>query len=53
MKNAKKSAYAELEIRHRQRMYNFEVWEWLKANPNATPTEIDEMYRRMARKWRV
>jgi len=52
-KTKQKAPRIGMILEQRDMLYHQEVGEWLRTHPNATATEIDEMHRRLARKWRV
>lgn len=49
----KKPPKIGMPLEQRDMMYHQEVSEWLKTHPYANATEIDQMHRRLADKWRV
>ena len=52
--NTKKSTpKTRMGFEQRDAMYHQEVGEWLKSHPTATASEIDQMHRKLARKWKV
>lgn len=53
MKNKQKPPRIGMILEQRDMMYHQEVGEWLRMHPNATATEIDQMHRKLAKKWRV
>ena len=53
MKNEKKQPRIGMILEQREWMYHSELGEWLRTHPDATPTEIDQTYRRLAAKWKV
>lgn len=40
-------------LEQRDMMYHNDVRRWLENHKNASASEIDEMHRRLAKKWRV
>ena len=53
MKTKSKPPRIGMILEQRDMMYHQEVGTWLREHPNATASEIDEMHRRLAAKWKV
>ena len=53
MKTKQKPPRIGMILEQREMMYHQEVGEWLRTHPNSTAPEIDQMHRRLAKKWKI
>lgn len=54
MKNKQqKPPHVGMILEQRDWMYHSELNDWMRRHPTASAVEVEEMHRRLAKKWRV